>query len=59
MEDQANTEQKERIHQIWIGKQERVASFHAVDGYEQKTVLGQREYVEFLQKLQEQGYRFQ
>ncbi len=59
MEDQENTEQEERIHQIWIGKRDLVASFHAVDGYEQRTIQGQNAYVELLQELQEQGYRFQ
>lgn len=47
------------VHRIWIGEADRIASFHPVDEYRLQTVSGYEDYVEFLQALQEQGFRFQ
>lgn len=48
-----------KVRRIWIGEAERIASFHAVDDYRLQIVHGHEDYVELLQSLQEQGFRFQ
>lgn len=47
------------VHRIWIGEQERIASFHEVKDYELRVIEGHDAYVNCLQILQEQGFRFQ
>lgn len=54
-----NRQEENEVHRIWIGEAERIASFHQVEGYRLQIVRGQESYLEFLQLLQEQGFRFQ
>ena len=47
------------VYRVWIGEEERVASFHKVDGYKLQIIKGRDDYVKYLETLQEQGFRFQ
>lgn len=47
------------VHRIWIGEQERIASFHKVDAYKLQIIRDHDDYVKYLEALQEQGFRFQ
>ena len=44
---------------IWFCTETRIASFHSVEGYEQRTFTSREFFMGFLQSLQMQGYRFQ
>lgn len=59
MDNQNHTEEFPEVHRIWIGEQERIASFHEVDTYKLQIIKGHAAYVKYLQTLQEQGFRFQ
>lgn len=59
MEEQNHTKEFPEVHHIWIREQERIASFHAVDTYRLQIITGHDDYVNYLQMLQEQGFRFQ
>lgn len=54
---------EEAIHQpgniVWLNEQDRIASFHQVDGYEKQTFNTHDFFMKFLHSLQERGYRFQ
>ena len=43
---------------VWLNDQERIASFHSVDGYERKEFLSHEHFIGFLQALTCSGYRF-
>ena len=47
------------VHYVWINEVERIVSFHEIDGYEKRLIRGRDTYIAFLQRMQEQGYRFQ
>lgn len=59
MEKQDRTKEYPETHHIWIGEQERIASFHEVDTYRLQIITGYDNYVSYLETLQEQGFRFQ
>lgn len=48
-----------QIHMVWIGEEDRVASFHAVDTYELRTFACHDFFLDYLRSLQERGFRFQ
>lgn len=47
------------IHRVWISERERIASFHKVNAYQLQIIRGHDAYVNYLQLLQEKGFRFQ
>lgn len=54
--EQAN--QPADIRTVWIGAEEKIASFHYVEGYQDRS-FPHDQFVYFICSLQEQGYRFQ
>ena len=46
-------------YSVWVNSGERIASFRAVDGYDEKTFARHEYFMSFLQELQKKGYRFQ
>ena len=46
-------------HNVWLNDQERIASFHHVDGYSIRSFSCHDFFMSFLHSLQERGYRFQ
>lgn len=44
---------------VWLCDTTRIASFHCVNGYEQRSFVCHDLFMGFLHSLQEQGYRFQ
>lgn len=52
-------EQSSRVHAVWVGEEDRIASFHAVDTYELKTFDCHDFFINYLRSLQERGFRFQ
>lgn len=54
------TEEGECVeHIVWMDEQERIVSFHPVDGYQQRSFLSRTYFLQFILDLQQQGYRFQ
>ncbi len=56
------TGEKERfgdLHIVWIGEEDRIASFHAVDRYKRQTFTCHDYFIKYLRSLQERGFRFQ
>lgn len=47
------------VHTVWIGEEDRIASFHAVDSYELQTFVCHDLFIKYLRALQERGFRFQ
>lgn len=52
-------EQPSEVHTVWIGEEDRIASFHAVDSYELQTFVCHDLFIKYLRALQERGFRFQ
>lgn len=52
-------EQPDKVHTVWIGEEDRIASFHAVDSYEVQTFVCHDFFMRYLRSLQERGFRFQ
>lgn len=52
-------ERPAKVHTVWIGEEDRVASFHAVDTYEPQTFVCHDFFLKYLCRLQERGFRFQ
>ena len=46
-------------HIVWVNDQDRIASFHHVEGYYIQTFSCHDFFMSFLHSLQERGYRFQ
>ena len=44
---------------VWLDEQARIASFHRVAGYEERSFRCRDYFMGFLNNLQERGYRFQ
>lgn len=44
---------------IWLNEQDRIASFHHVEGYHIRQFQCRDFFMTFLSSLQERGYRFQ
>lgn len=51
--------QDRQFYRVWMGEKERIASFHEVAGYRQERFEDHDEFILFLRRLQEQGFRFQ
>ena len=47
------------IHTVWISEQDRIASFHAVEGYMVQTFTNHDFFMSYIHSLQEQSFRFQ
>ena len=47
------------VHTVWVGENDRIASFHAVDSYQQQTFASREYFIDYLRALQERGFRFQ
>ena len=47
------------VHTVWVGEDDRIASFHAVDSYQQQTFVNREYFIDYLRALQERGFRFQ
>lgn len=48
-----------QIRQVWVGEADRIASFHAVEGYRLETFPCREWFLNYLRWLQEHGFRFQ
>lgn len=46
-------------HTVWVGEEDRIASFHEVDSYRMQTFSCHDHFISFLRSLQERGFRFQ
>ena len=51
--------QNTNVHTVWVGEEDRIASFHAVDSYEVQTFSCHDYFINYLRSLQERGFRFQ
>ena len=47
------------VHTVWVGEEDRIASFHAVESYELQTFANREYFIDYLRALQERGFRFQ
>lgn len=54
-----NNEQHSAVHTVWVGEQDRIVSFHPIEGYILRTFYDRDFFISFLQSLQVNGYRFQ
>ena len=54
-----NLEQGPERYTVWISEQERIASFHAVEGYEMQTFATHDFFMSYIHSLQERYFRFQ
>ena len=52
-------DQRPKVHAVWIGDADRIASFHAVDTYKLLTFSCHDSFLNYLRSLQERGFRFQ
>ena len=59
MSTASEVEQPDQVHTVWIGEEDRIASFHAVDTYELQTFVCHDLFIKYLRTLQERGFRFQ
>lgn len=59
MEKEISIKENVEVRRIWVSEQERIASFHEVDAYKLQIIKGHDAYVNYLQLLQEKGFRFQ
>ena len=52
-------EQNQTAHHVWISDEEKIISFHQEDGYREKFLNTQEEFIMFLLAHGSSGYRFQ
>ena len=52
-------EQNQIVHRVWICDEEKIISFHQEDGYREKVLNTQEEFIMFLFAHGSSGYRFQ
>lgn len=52
-------EARPKIHTFWVGEEDRIVSFHAVDSYGLRVFDRHDAYLEYLCALQKRGFRFQ
>ncbi len=57
--EKTTRETKVDVHTVWVGEEDRVASFHQVDSYQPQTFSCHEYFINFLRSLQERGFRFQ
>lgn len=55
----AAAEPEKLAQTVWVGEEDRVASFHPVDTYEQKSFDSRDFFFGYLHTLQARGFRFQ
>lgn len=48
-----------KAHTVWVGEEDRVASFHEVENYQKRTFTCRDHFMGFLHTLQQRGFRFQ
>lgn len=48
-------EQPSEVHTVWIGEEDRIASFHAVDSYELQSFVCHDVFIKYLRALQKRG----
>lgn len=53
------TASEPKYHTVWVGEEDRIASFHAVKNYTMRTFDCHDYFIRFLQTLQQRGFRFQ
>ena len=51
--------QERETYIVWVGNADRIASFSKVEGYEKKIFSNHEFFMNFLNGLQMEGYRFQ
>lgn len=49
----------EQAYIVWLCEITRIASFHPVAGYRKQSFMTHEFFLNYLQQLQNQGYRFQ
>lgn len=59
VKEKVMTETKTDVHTVWVGEEDRIASFHAVDHYKPQTFSCHDYFISYLRSLQERGFRFQ
>ena len=52
-------EQNQTEHRVWISDEEKIISFHPEDGYREKLLNTQEDFITFLLSHGSSGYRFQ
>lgn len=52
-------EQNQNVHRVWISDEEKIISFHQEDGYREKLLSTQEDFISFLLAHGSSGYRFQ
>ncbi len=52
-------EQNQTVHHVWISDEEKIISFHQEDGYREKVLNTQEDFITFLLAHGSSGYRFQ
>lgn len=52
-------EQNQTEHRVWISDEEKIISFHQEDGYREKVLSTQEDFISFLLAHGSSGYRFQ
>ena len=51
--------QHPEIHTVWVSEQDRIASFHPVEGYVVQTFSNHDFFMSYIHSLQERRFRFQ
>ena len=49
----------EQLYTVWISEACRIASFHPMEGYRKQSFMTHEFFLNYLQQLQNQGYKFQ
>ena len=52
-------EQNQTVHCVWISDEEKIISFHQEEGYREKVLSTQEDFISFLLSHGSFGYRFQ
>lgn len=47
------------IRQAWINREEKIISFHFVEGYVKENITNDEEFLRFIKWYTKQGYKFQ
>ena len=56
---EVSDEQSQTLRRVWINDEEKIVSFHQEDGYREKVVNTQEDFITFLLAHGSSGYRFQ
>ncbi len=49
----------DELYTVWLCASGRIASFHPVEGYQKQSFVTHDFFLNYLQQLQNQGYKFQ